>query len=377
MGVVSQAAQRIRYAAHGLVAAWADHDRRSAELLRRVADGAVVVARIVDPVRPGGPALSAAVRSQASLGATAASSELAAVSALLSDETRALLALLFDDPGLSGVATVLPPPGSGDVAIIGTFPPGPPRDYVRHILTDHGDSWVQPLGTAQVAGVTGPAAPPASIGALAEQFDPSLRADVARMFAHPRSHAIQVHGPDVPDEALQARITWRKDPAGRTTPQHRWTVNPDDTVATRHQVGAAAGRYNTFEALAKPLKVLIEQNGGTIEGLDTYLSDLDPDRVSLFVPAKTAGLEHGDTTGFRGSGTRTRDMERHWRRARDYAMDTGSAPMPVIGTDQIADGPDPGAVIIFQKIDGDWVVITAYPSAYQPDDFARFGGSTS
>lgn len=49
--------------------------------------------------------------------------------------------------------------------------------------------------------------------------------------------------------------------------------------------------------------------------------------------------------------------------------------MPIVASDQIADGTDPGAAIIFRKIGQDWVVITCYPSADQPRNFTRFGGS--
>lgn len=371
------AAQGIRYAAHGLVAAWADHDRLASSLLERAGEPAAVVARIVAPVRPGGPALAATVVTQVDLGVEAAAREFAAVAEVFSAEVRSLLALLFADPALALAATVLPPPGSGLAGILGTFPPGPPRDYVEHILTDHPSSWGMPVRDAAAAAVTGPTAPLAAVVAVASQFEPELRADVARMFLHQSSHAIQVHGPGVSDEALQARISWRKDPAGRTTPQHRWTLHPDDTVSTEHRVKEAAGRFDSFEALAKPLVALVDANGGTIAGLNAYLRLVAPQgQARIFVPAEVAGLGPGETTGFRGAGARSDDMARHWAKARDYAMDTGAAPMPVVTTDQIADGSDPGAAIIFRKIGTAWVVTTCYPIAAPPKNFTRFGGST-
>lgn len=370
MGV---AAQGIRYAAHGLVAAWADHDRLAGALLRDVTGRAAAVGRIVHPVRPGGPELARTVVSEAALGAGAAERELAAVAAVLGGEVRALLALLFDDPALAGAATVLPAPGSGVAGIAGTFPPGGPREYVRSVLTDHPSSWGLPVRSAAAAPVTGASAPPASVRAVADAFEPSLRTEVERMFAHPLSHAIQVHGPDVTDEALQARISWRKDPAGRTSPQHRWTLLPDDSVDTKHRVGATAGRFDTYEALAKPLKALIDATGG-LPGLAAYLSTFRTGRVKIFVPAAVAGLEPGDTTGFRGAGARTADLERHWQKARDYAVDTGSAPMPIVATDQIAHGRDPGAAIILHNIGDRWVVVTCYPVPEQNQSFIRFEG---
>lgn len=375
--MASQAAQHIRYAAHGLVAAWADHDRRSAEVLQRVTDEAAVVARLVDAVRPGGPALASTVTAELTLGVGAATRELAAVTAVLSGEARALLALLFDDASLSAAAIVLPPPGTGTAGIIGTFPPGPPRDYVAHILTDHPSSSAQPVRDAAHAPVTGSTAPAHLVEATAVHFDTPLHEAVHTMFAHPQSHAIQVHGPDVALEALQARISWRKDPAGRTTSKHLWTLNPDDTVLTKHPVGAEAGRFNSIEALVKPLKAVVAQSGGTLASLDAYLITLGPNgQVRLFVEAGLAGLQPGDTAAFRGAGARTPDMAEHWKDGRQYAIDTGAAPMPIVATDQIADGSDPGAAIIFRKFGHDWVVITCYPTAEQPRNFTRLGGST-
>lgn len=311
MGVVSQAGLRVRYAAHGLIAAWADHDQKSAAVLERVRAEALVVARALEPVRPEGRALAQAVISRAGLGADAVSRELAEVSATLQTEARAVLALLFDDPGLPSAATVLPPPGAGDSGILSTFPPGTARDYVEHLLTDHPSAWSMPVGSAVAAGVTGDAAPTSSVTAVAAEFDPALRDDIERMFSHPKSHAIQVHGPDVSDEALQARITWRKDPAGRTTPEHLWTLNPNGSIDTDHQVGAAAGRFDTYEALAKPLKAIIDANGGTIAGLHAYLSTFPGGRAHVFVPAPAADLGPAETTGFRGAGARTPEMAVH------------------------------------------------------------------
>ncbi|PZF85017.1 hypothetical protein [Jiangella anatolica] len=371
------AAEGIRYAAHGLVAAWADHARTSAELLDLVGARGLTVARTVEPVRPDGAALATAVVGSLATGAADASWELAAVAATLSGEARALLALLFADPSLPTVATVLPPPGHGLAGIASTFPPGVAHDYVDAVLTDQPASLGLPVRDAAAAPVTSDGPLVAAVIAVASQFDPALRRDVAEMFLHASSHAIQVHGPYVADEALQARITWRKDPAGRTTPEHVWTVGPDDTVTTEHRVGAVAGRFDSFEALAKPLKALIEGNGGTIAGLHAYLKLVGPQgQARIFVPADVAGLGPDETTGFRGSGARSHDLAQHWTKARDYAMEVGAAPMPIVATDQIATGSDPGAVIIFRKIGTDWIVITCYPTAAPPKNFTRFGGST-
>lgn len=359
-----------RRALTGLLDAWIDLDRRGAEALAQARADAMDVARAAGGARVGGAAAAGQVLEHADAGVAVAERELAGLAAVLADECRALVQLL------TGVAGSVAPVGlgSGPDAIVEAFPAGDGRAYVADLVADAAVDERQPSEAAERAPTVN-AIPLSAAAGLRAAFDESVREDVLAMVCHPRGHAVQLHGPDVPDEALMARVSWKKDPMGRTDTKNSWRRDPDDgTVHSKHGIGHVAGRFTTVEALAKPLQALLAHTDGTIEGLHAYLNHHFPDGAALiFVSAEDAGLVPGDATGFRGAGTSTDAMVEDWKGARRDAMKHGGGPMPIVRTDQIADNDDPGAAMILRKVDGDWVVITCFPEGAQGDDFMRMG----
>lgn len=361
----------VRRALTGLLDTWLELDRGSTLALERARERAAVVARAVGPR---GGALAEQAPAKVALGVAAASDSLADLARVFADEAGALVALL------TGVAGSVTPAvlGSGPDAVVDAFPPGTARHYVADLVTDAARDQRQPSSAAEKAPAVN--AIPLSVAAgLRAAFGRSLGDDLLTMICHPRGHAVQLHGPDVPDEALMARVSWKKDPMGRADAKNSWRRDPDGTVHTKHGLGHVAGKFTTVEALVKPLKALLAHAGGTIDALHAYLEDVaDEGRVRLFVPADAAGLGPGDTLGFRGSGTRTTATARHWRSARGDTMQTGGGPMPIVRTDQIAEGEDPGAAMIFRRTEpGTWVLVTCYPTEVPDEKFTRLRSTTS
>ncbi|PZF83558.1 hypothetical protein C1I92_12365 [Jiangella anatolica] len=356
----------------GLLDAWLDLDRTSAPLFGEVRSRAAGVARAADAARVGG--LATQVVSHADAGATAAERELAGLAGVFAAETRSLVELL------TGAPCVVTPSmlGSGPAALVAGFAGGPGHDYVADLVADAAVDERQPSEVAERAPVVNTI--PLSVAAgLRAEFGDEVGDELLAMVCHARGHAVQLHGPDVPDEALMARVSWKKDPMGRTDAKNSWRRDPDGTVTTKHGIGHIAGKFTTVEAMIKPLKALLAHTGGTLDGLHDYLTDqADAGRVRIFVPADVAGLEPGDATGFRGSGTGTTLTARHWRSARGDAMQTGGGPMPIVRTDQIAEGEDPGAAMIFRRTDlGTWALVTCYPTEVADEKFIRLRSTTS
>lgn len=362
----------VRRALTGLLDAWLELDRSSAPLFDEVRSRAAGVARAAEAARAGG--IATQVVSLADAGATAAERELAGLAQVLAAETRSLVELL------TGAPCVVTPPalGSGAAALVAGFPDGPGHDYVADLVADAAVDERQPSEVAEHA-PAGNSIPLAVAAGLRAEFDESVREAIVAMVCHDRGHAVQLHGPDVTDEALRARVSWKKDPMGRADPKNSWRRDPDGVVTTKHGIGHIAGKFTTVEAMAKPLKALLAHCGGTIDGLDDYLTDnADTGRVRIFVPADVAGLQPGDVTGFRGSGTGTTLTARHWKAARGDAMQTGGGPMPIVRTDQIAEGEDPGAAMIFRRTDlGTWALVTCYPTEVADEKFTRLRSTTS
>lgn len=367
----------IRYTVHHLLVAWSDYDHRCAEAVAEARREADALTRMIGTV-PGGDSLSAEITGILTTGMTQAETELRRAGESYGTEARALLGLLTRDPGLTSAPFALPAPGSGLSGIVATFPTGESRRYVEHVLTDHTDSGTIATENAQDAPANGPSAPAAQVTLFADQFPSEHREAITRMQTHPRSHALQAHGPDVTDDALKARLTWRKDPAGRTNNAHRWTLNDDGTVTTNHVVGPSASKFTTMEAMAKPLQALLAATGNTMAGLDAYLAGEAVGRTArIFVPAAECGLEPGDTTAYRGAGTQTKKMAGDWTAARDFAMVSGADPMPIVPTDPVTEGADPGAAMHFRKSGDDWIMTTCYPAPTPDERFTRLRSTDS
>lgn len=364
----------VRRALTGLLDAWLELDRQGAALLERAREQAAVVARAAEGARPDGAALATEVVSRVSTGTVAAEAELGGLARVFAGETQALAELLTGAPGV----VTAPALGSGPEAIVTAFPEGAQRDYVAVLVADAAVEERQPSEAAEQAPAIN--AIPLSVGAaLREEFDKVLGDEILTMVLHEKGHTVQLHGPDVPDEALIARLSWKKDPMGRADIKNAWRREPDGTVHTQHGIGHVVGKFTSIAALVKPLKAVLAPSGGTIQGMYDYLAEeASMGRTWIFVPADVAGLEPGDTTGFRGSGTRTPEMAFHWKAARRDTMEAGGGPMPVVRTDLIAEGRDPGAAMIFDRTDsGAWMLVTCYPAGVPDEKFTRLRSSTS
>ena len=361
----------IRYAVHHLLVAWTDYDHRCAEAVAQARREAEALTRMIGAI-PGGDTLSSEITGILTTGMAQTETDLRRAGESYSTEARSLLGLLTREPELSSAPFTLPAPGSGLPGIVATFPTSESRRYVEHVLTDQTDSDTIATQTARDAPANGPSAPAAQVALFTDQFPPQYREAIAQMQTHPRSHGLQAHGPDVTDDALKARLTWRKDPAGRTNNAHRWTLNDDGTVTTNHRVGDQASKFTTMEAMAKPLQALLAAAGDTMEGLDAYLTNHAAGRSArIFVPADECDLQPGDTTAYRGAGTQTDDMARDWAQARDFAMSSGADPMPVVPTDPVVDGADPGVAMNFRKSGDQWIMTTCYPVPTPDERFTR------
>ncbi|WP_053203430.1 hypothetical protein [Jiangella muralis] len=364
----------VRRALTGLLDAWLDLDRSSAAPLDQARSQAAVVARAASGARPEGVAVAEQVPPLVALGLTAAADSLAGLARVFADEAGALVALLTGVPGPVTLAVL----GSGPDAVVASFPAGPGRDYVRDLVADAAVDERQPSEVAERVPTVN--AIPLSVAAgLRSAFDESVREDILAMVCHPRGHAVQLHGPDVPDEALMARVSWKKDPMGRSDAKNSWLRDADGRVRTKHGLGHVAGKFTTVKSLAKPVNALLAHCGGTLAGLHAYLEEqASMGRARIFVPADVAGLEPGDTTGFRGAGTSTPEMARHWKDARKDTMKAGGGPMPIVRTDQIAEGEDAGAAMILDRADsGAWLMVTCYPTGVPDEKFTRLRSTTS
>ncbi len=367
----------IRYAAHQLLTAWSDYDRHCADAIAETRRETDALTRMLGGV-PGGDALTAEIADVMTAGTTQAERELRRAGESYGVEARALLGLLTGEPDLASAQFTLPEPGSGLPGIVATFPTAESRRYVGHVLDDQAASSAVAASATRDAPVNGPVASAAQVDAFTGRFAGVLQEPIERMLTHPRSHALQAHGPDVTDDALQGRLTWRKDPAGRTNSTHRWALDDDGTVTTNHGIGAMASKFTSMDAMAKPLQALIAACGDTMDGLHAYLVDNSKGRIArIFVPATECGLQPGDTTAYRGAGTQTTKMADDWAKARDHTMAQGADPMPIVPTDPITDGPEPGAAMIFRKTGDHWNMTTCYPVPAPDEDFARMRGATS
>ncbi|TDE09079.1 hypothetical protein [Jiangella asiatica] len=350
----------IRRSLDGLLDALLAYDRASADVLATTRRDAERVAKALSAAGPDGAALADQVMELVAAGVAAAGEELAVATEAFASETGALSDLLAEPPA-SGAS---PGPVPAQATTSGEDAGQAEDEAVDDALADEELLERQSSADAERA-PTSSTVPDHVREAYGALFDAAIRDDImAMVVTNDAGHAIQLHGPDVSDEALKARVSWKKDPMGRTDPKNDWRRDPDGSVHSKHGVGHVAGKFTSLEALAKPLRTLLDHCGGTIADLHDYLERNRGLRdAMIFVPAEDANLVPGDTTAYRGEGTQAEETAEQWRMQRRDAMELGGEPVPIVRTDPIARGMDPGVTMIFRKIDRTWVMITCYPEA--------------
>ncbi|PSL08477.1 hypothetical protein CLV30_101449 [Haloactinopolyspora alba] len=277
------------------------------------------------------------------------------------DEVHHLLTLLAPHHGVDGT---LPPLAETTTlirdadAFAAQFPPGFARRYVRDLITSVDRSVtltiddagrVQPVPTDDVDAAT---------TSIADTFDGPCRAQGAALLTSETSHAIEQHGPQIPDEAHLARLVWLKDPTG----QDAWQVSADNRVTTAHWAGTSTGGFTSPEALAKPINAILTAASTRAQNLDQFLdANAEDTRLAIHVPADQADLSPDDATGYRGSGTGHPETQRDWIAARKYAMKNGGPAVHGVPDDPLRSGSDPGAMVVFKHSSDGWRLVTCFP----------------
>ncbi|SDU48458.1 hypothetical protein [Jiangella alkaliphila] len=164
-------------------------------------------------------------------------------------EVHQLLGLLAPLHGVAAVP-VLSPSGTAAVGLQAAFPAGFARDYVGDLLTGMDRSVTVDAEAARLV----PTVPQldtdgAKVSTGAEYSDDHRDVGVG-LLQDPICHAVERHGPQMPDEAQLARLIWLKDPSGADA----WQIAPDGAVQTSHRCGVSAGGFTSPEALAKPIE---------------------------------------------------------------------------------------------------------------------------
>ncbi len=312
----------LRQAVEGLLRARADAERGLDEVAARVATAAV---RPAETARAGRHPL-----------ARRAASDAAVVGALLPDD-------------LAAVATVL-----GDLS--------------RGRAVSKADAAAHP-GALQV---DVDAARSLSVAAVA----PEHRDLVREWLSHPDCHAVEIHGPQVSDRDLELRAGWTRPPDHGTEGADTWRVRPEDQkVVSKHSAGTEATRFNSPEAFARPLDVLLAAATQHPGGVDKIFADHSfGGRVAIFIPADRAGLAEGDAFGYRGAGIGTAEAATDWVKMRGMAMKKDGECLPPVRTlpyDPTSHGPDAGVRLVFARGDDGWTMITYYAAGSPGHDNKR------
>lgn len=240
------------------------------------------------------------------------------------------------------------------------FPPGFSQRYVYDLLTSVQGSLtltVDEVGLVQIVPTEDADAATTAAGA---GFDEAHREKGVALLQDETSHAVEQHGPQIPDRAQLARLIWLKDPTGN----YSWHVTPQGSVVTDHRAGPATGGFTSPAALAKPINALLTAAAASHGGLGEFLNKNTKKmnkRIGIHVGAELAGLVAGDASGFKGAGTGISETRSDWFKARDLGIAQGRATVYGLPYDPIADGADPGAILVFQRTGDDWHLVTCYP----------------
>lgn len=294
-------------------------------------------------------------------------SDAGATGTTIDADAYALLDLLARKHGHEPLEPYVPPPrGSfGHAANPARFPPGFARDYATDVIGDlRSDVVFMDKFQAAALPQMSPEEVEAAVVSVADTFPDHQRDYVRHLLSHPRCHAVEAHGPQVTDEALLARLCTRRPPDVGNPGADAWEVKPSGKVTTTHVLGASAVRFASAEAMAKPLRSVLDVAARDPGGLDGFLTKHEFMGItSFYVSAAHAGLGPGDTSAYRAAGAQRYDSSKDWLKARDRAIkSTDATAVGGVRTDVIADGADPGAWIIFERMPGDdeWILSSCY-----------------
>lgn len=359
----------LRSAIEGLLRTCADLDRRSDDAGRESRAQADRVARQLVGLRlPGLRGLADEVAGIGKLMNTDVTRTLAEARRPYVIEIHQLLGVLAPIHGSGPIPPLNPAPSTAGFAA--QFPPGFAQTYVKDLLSSVQGSItiaVDDAGRLHVVSQTDAddAKVAAGIG-----FSDTHRDEGIRMLQDSTSHAVEQHGPQIPDQAHLARLIWQRDPTGT----YSWQVLPTGAVETSHRAGSATGGFTSPAALAKPIEAVMAVAHASAGGLNEFLTKntkKKTKKIGIHVSAELAGLTSGDASGYLGAGTGTRETQRDWLRAREYGITRGRATVYGVPYDPISDGTDPGATIVFKRVGEAWHLVTCYPVDKQSPMNAR------
>ncbi|SEF16882.1 hypothetical protein [Jiangella alba] len=349
----------LRAAIEGLLRTCVELERHADEMARTSRDQANRVARGLVGLRaPGVSGLAGEIADVATAMRVDVSKALLEARAPYVTEVHQLLGLLAP---LHGVATVpaLSPPGTVD-GLAAAFPAGFARDYVADVVSAVEHSAALQIEASERVQVVSKADADGAKSATGAAFSDGHRDTGVDLLDGPACHAVERHGPQIPDEAQLARLIWLKDPSGADG----WQITADGSVLTGHRCGISAGGFTSPEALAKPIEAFLRAAHAQAGGLDEFLTKNTKKKakvVGIHVSAEIAGLNPGDACGYRGAGTQTKETRRDWLSAREFGIAEGRVAVFGVPFDPITEGSDPGATLVFRRSGATWWLVTCYP----------------
>lgn len=369
----------LRATLEGLLRTCADLDRRSSEAVRETRDQSRAIASELAGLRvPGIGNLAEDIAGIGSRMESNLTAGLADARRPYLEQANELLALLAP---IHGVADALPTLNSSRITTLGAttivehFPPGFARDYVGDILGSlHRSTNITANNADHIAPIRAAVAENTAAATGAEHSERHREQGTA-MLSDPTCHAVERHGPHIPNEAQLARLIWRKDFTG----EYAWQLMPDGTVTSDHNVGAATGGFTSPEAMAKPIDAFLRHAHRKHDDWNEFLNSNTKKhgkRVIVHVSAEHAGLVAKDVSGYKGAATGSREARQDWLAARQYAMDTAGTPVFAVPYNPIEVGSDPGASLIFKRTDAGWRLLTCFPVDEQHPDSKRLENLT-
>ncbi len=334
--------------------------------MRRIAEQARQAGRLPDTTPVGNDIAEVAASTDPVFERTAH-----ATSVAFAHEVHALVDLLAMNHHDIGTLPPLDPAGVGPGSITGAFPDGFARDYVATVTDDiNRGATTSKLDAADY------------LTADDTDIDTSRQAivDTSTILQHfgtllANGHAVEIHGPHITDRALELRAGWTRPPDHGIENADRWRHRPDGRIKSEHAAGHEATRFVTPEAFGRPLEAFLAVANQHPDGLDGFLDQHSlENRAVFFIGADDAGLRQGDTIGYRGAGTATREAASDWVRMRTDAMRADAEclqPVRTIPFDPIEEGTDPGARLIFKHGPTGWTMTTYYPATSPAPDNIR------
>lgn len=363
----------LRSAIEGLLRNCAELDQQSAESGREARDAAHDVARELAGLKlPGFEGLADEIVGMGAKMEADLVTNLAEARRPYLEEVHQLLALLAPH---HGVAETLPPlrVTGGAIRDADTFaeqfPAGFARRYVLDLVTSVEHSFtrtVDEAGRIQVVTSEHVANATAEAGSA---LDEAHREEGTKLLEDGISHTVELHGPQIPDEAQLARLIWLKDPTG----EYSWNVTPQGAVATDHWAGTTTGGFTSPEALAKPIDAVLAK-AKPEGGIDQFLNKNTKDKtkkVGIYVTAEEVDLRPGDASGYQAAGAGTQETSSDWKKARELGIENGRNTVHAAPYNPIETGKDPGALVVFKRANTGWKLVTCFPTGEQAEGSKR------